>query len=702
MREDHAADGLLVAFDTGGTFTDVVALDRLRDRAVFEKELSTPEDPAVAILAAIERALGRLDAQMSDVRRILGATTLVTNALIAYNGAKTALVTTRGFEDILDMRREYRYDIYDLDLPYPEAYVPRSARYGIAERLDRTGAVVTSPTGDDRDEMIRWLRAAEVDSVAVCFLHSYLNPVHERYVADAIAEELPELPVTVSAELSPEIREYERMSTAVINAYTQPIMRRQVSSLARALAEGGFRGDLQFMLSSGRLQTADFIAAYPAHGAESGPAAGSILAAHVARQHGVEGVVSLDMGGTTAKICVMPSGVPQITRSYEIARAARFKAGSGHPLRLPSVQLLEIGAGGGSIASVDHMGLLKVGPRSAEAVPGPASYGRGGTEATVTDANLVLGYLHEDDFLAGAMTLDRRAAELAVQRVSERAGMDLVACAWGIHEVANQHMSRAAMIHVAELGVDPRAYELVAFGGAGPAHAWRVARKLGIGTVVCPPAAGVASAIGLLVAPSGLDRIITRPEHLQSIDRAGLAAQFAAVTEEAVGVLARMGALAAGSVRREIFADMRYAGQGHDIEVRIPDSDAADPDWLLAVSTAFDARYHELHGRLLDGVPTEVVGWRLAFSAGDAPSLTWWSADDRAHAVEPRTRKAYFGDAGGWIDTAVYDRDTLVVGTTLPGPAIVVETESTLVVPPDASFSLDSFGSVVLRRRDGE
>jgi N-methylhydantoinase A/oxoprolinase/acetone carboxylase beta subunit len=519
-----------LAFDIGGTFTDFALLDTETGEIEIHKQLTTPDDPSRASLEGTSTLLKRNQLTAAALQNVIHGTTLVTNALIERKGAKVALLTTDGFRDILALRGEQRYDIYDLALRFPDPLVPRYLRHGVAERTDHAGTVLSPVDRDDVLAAVARIRAEdandraahggpELRSVAVSFLHSYRNPANERAAAAIIAKAWPAADISLSSAVAPEIREYERTSTTVANAYVRPLTRDYLRSLAQALATAGYRGRLYLMLSSGGIATVETATEFPVRLIESGPAGGAIGAAFFGDLCGEHDLVAFDMGGTTAKIAMIESGRPSISHQLEVARVHRFKKGSGLPIQFPSVEMLEIGAGGGSIARIDELGLLKVGPDSAGADPGPACYGRGGAQPTVTDAALVLGYLDPGNFLGGAMPLDRAAAERAItEHIAQPLGLSLADAAWGIHQLVVENMASAAKIHIVERGNDPRQYALLASGGAGPIHAASVARLLRQDRVLYPLAAGVLSAIGFLVAPVSFEFSQSQPQMLTDAD----------------------------------------------------------------------------------------------------------------------------------------------------------------------------------------
>ena len=515
-------DRYRVGVDIGGTFTDLVLVDGETGRVRLYKCLTTPKDPSTGALEGLEELLRAAGLGFADLGSLVHGTTLVTNAIIERAGSPLGLLTTRGFQDILEMGTEQRYDIYDLFLRFPDPLVPRALRREVDGRLDRDGRVVAAIDLNQVRREVAGLARAGVEALAVCFLHAYRNPAHERAVAQLVHREFPGLAVSLSSEVVPELREYERCVTTAANAYVQPLMARYVAKLEAALVDRGFGGQFYLIQSSGGMATPATARRFPIRLLESGPAGGALVTAFFGRQVGLADVLAFDMGGTTAKACLVQGGRPDVAPAMEAARVHRFKRGSGLPIKAPVIDMIEIGAGGGSIAHVDALGLLKVGPRSAGADPGPACYGLGGREPTVSDANLLLGYLDPGFFLGGRMRLDRAAAEAAVDALAGRVGLDPVATAWGVYEIVCENMAAAARVHIVEKGRDPRRYAMVGFGGAGPAHAARVARILGIGEVIVPPASGAASALGFLVAPMSFEFVSSLPGRLAELDLAAV------------------------------------------------------------------------------------------------------------------------------------------------------------------------------------
>ena len=686
---------MILGVDIGGTFTDLVLVDEAAGRLWIDKELTTPRDPAAAVLTGLARLAEASGRSSSTLARVIHATTLITNAIIERKGAVTGLVTTRGFRDVLEIGRESKYDIYDVFLPLPPPLVPRARRHEATERLDIDGTVLTALAKKDVVAAGRALVAQGVEAIAVCFLHAYVNAEHERAAVDELRRRWPALAVTCSSEVAPEIREYERTSTTVANAYVMPLASRYLARLAGGLADAGAAGSLYLMQSSGGITSVDAMRAAPIQLLESGPAAGALIGAFFGRLTGEAHLLALDMGGTTAKLCLVDDGRPAITYSFEAARERRFTRGSGLPIRIASVELLEVGAGGGSIARVDELGLVKVGPDSAGAEPGPACYGRGGIEPTVTDAALVLGYLDAGFFLGGAMSLDMAAARRAIERVAGRIGADTVRAAWGIHDIVCEQMASAARIHVAEKGRDPRRYALLATGGAAPGHACRVAAKLGLRRVICPPSAGVASTFGLLVAPPKVDLVSSYVARLDELDLPRVEKLYESMAADALAQLAAVG-VAADQVVFERRADMRYVGQGFEIVVPLPSGPFGAGEGG-ALRAAFEAAYVDAYARLIPGAPVEALTWRLT-ALGPAPRAAFLTAANATQAGDARKgeRGAWFPEFEEFRPVPVYDRYRLASGTTIAGPAIVEERESTVVVVPGSTARVDPYGSLVI------
>jgi N-methylhydantoinase A len=682
-----------IGVDIGGTFTDLVWIDEATGAVKVGKLLTTPKDPSQAVEQGVVTLLNDAGGRAAEVRSIIHGTTLATNALIERKGARTGLLTTAGFRDAVEIGREGRYDMYDIFIDQPAPLVPRHLRLEVKERMRGDGSVLTPLDELVARAAIAKLSEAGVEAIAICLLHAYRNPAHERLLAKLCEEIAPGVPVSTSSDVVPEIREYERTSTTCANVYVMPLMARYLDDLERKLQGLGIPGSFYIMLSSGGVATPATAKRVPIRLVESGPAAGALAAACMAREQGEPRLLSFDMGGTTAKACVIDNGEPLLAREVEVARADRFKKGSGLPIRVPCIEMIEIGAGGGSLARVDRMGLLKVGPESAGADPGPACYALGGQVPTVTDADLLLGYLDPGFFLGGRMRLDAEAATRAVEeKAAKPMGLTVTEAAWGIHRVVNENMAAAARVHGIERGKDLRAYPLFAFGGAGPVHAWQVGRILKVPRVLVPFGAGAMSAYGLLAAPLAFDFVRTAPQRLDAADWSQINRLFVEMEEEGRAILRGAGVEdAAVSVRRT--AEMHYTGQGHEVEVEVPPGGLTVGS-LPTITANFEASYRALYSRTPLGVPIEALNWRVVVS-GPVPDIAITGPPTGAPAStsgmpEPKaTRKAYFPEARGYIDTPVYDRYALQPGATFEGPAIIEERESTTVAGPGARVRVD-------------
>jgi N-methylhydantoinase A len=669
---------LALAIDIGGTFTDVVVLDQETGRFHAHKELTTPDSPARGVVAGIARLFAREALAYADVGRIVHATTLFTNALIERRGARTGLITTAGFRDTLEIGHERKYELYDLHMPVPEPLVRRSLRLEAKERIGPDGSIETPLDTASLREAAARLVGMGVESLAVVFLHAYANPAHEQEAARILADAYPGLPVSLSSGVAPQIREFDRTSTTVANAYVKPLADAYLGRLSADLRDLGLHAPLFMMLSNGGLTHLDEARRVPVQLLESGPAAGGLAAAVFGARSGLRDLLAFDMGGTTAKLCVVQEGEPLIAHRFEAGRERRFTKGSGLPLAISTVELIEIGAGGGSIARLDALGLLKVGPRSAGSVPGPACYARGGQAPTVTDANLLLGLLDAEGFAGGTMRLDTEAAADAVRELADAGELEVPAAASGIHAVVNETMAAAARVHVAEHGRDARDFALLVTGGGGPLHGCEVARRLGIRRVVCPPAAGVASALGLLLAPARVDRVSTLARELDRTAPEVLEAAFRRLEDEAGAVVAAtVGNAAPRCIRRS--ADMRFAGQGYEIAATLPEGPyGADAHAVLR--DAFLAAYDAIFARRPPVRAIEVVNIRVSVSAppGGRPLAI---GADTGHA-EPGERRLRPG--GDEATVPVFQRHGLGPGASIRGPALVEDGMSTLVLPPGA------------------
>ena len=680
-----------LAFDIGGTFTDFVLEDGARGRLVTHKRPTTPKAPAEAVVAGLRALLAEQGLTGSDLDTVLHATTVATNAIIERKGAPTALITTQGFRDVLIIGRQKRYETYDLYIRKPQPLIPRRAIFEAAERMAADGAVLEPLDTAQLDGEIDRIAEGGYRSIAVSLLHAYANPAHEQAIAARLAERMPEAAVSLSSEVAPKFREYERTSTVVANSYVKPVVAGYVEQLEGALSAEGFRHGLFIMQSSGGLVSPGLACAQPIRIVESGPAAGVLMSALVGRDEGIADLITFDMGGTTAKLGAVDNGSPAIMPSLEVDHV-QYKRGSGLPINVPAVELLEIGAGGGSIAAVD-MGTIRIGPESAGAEPGPICYGKGGTAPTVTDANLVLGYINPDNFNAGAMRLDRPAAEAGVVRaVAEPLGLDPLEAAWGIHLVASHNMEHAMRAVSVERGRDPRRYAMVAFGGAGPIHACRIARALGIPRVIVPQGAGVGSAVGLLRADARIDVSVTRVLRLDEADPAAVREVYAGLEARACADLAALGMPGEPAWARA--ADMRFAGQGFEIRVALPDG-PIDAGWLAAAASAFRATYDRRNRYSDPDATIETVDWHLSASL-PTPKGTAGRLDGGTDAAVTGSRPAYFPEAGGLVATRVLNRAAIRAAGSVTGPAVIEDADSTVVVPPGDTARISANGHLIV------
>jgi N-methylhydantoinase A len=681
--------------DIGGTFTDA-ALE-VGEQRVTAKILTTSRAPEDGVLAALRAVTAAARIEPRAVGLIIHGTTLATNALIERKGAKTALLTTEGFRDVLEIRHENRFEQYDVNIDLPPPLVPRRLRVPVRERIDAQGNVLVPLDAESLARAIEVLAAQQVEAVAVGFLHSFTNPDHERRVGDAIARALPHVALTLSCEVSPEMREYERFSTACANAYIQPLLGRYLARLEGELARAGYDCPLLLMTSGGGITSLETAIRFPVRLVESGPAGGAIFGACIARQHGLDQVLSFDMGGTTAKICLVDKAQPQTARAFEVARIYRFLKGSGLPLRIPVIEMVEIGAGGGSIARLDTLGRIVVGPDSAGSEPGPACYARGGEEPTVTDADVILGRIDPATFSGGKMRLDVAGARQAVAPIGEALKLATEHAALGISEIVDENMANAARVHAIESGKDLRQRTLIAFGGAAPLHAVRLAEKLGISRVLVPANAGVGSAVGLLRAPVAYEIVRGRLMQLASFDAASANRLFAEMRSEAEAIVRRGAPAAALAVQRSAF--MRYRGQGHEIPVGLPDRDFTAAD-RATLAELFEAAYRRLYSRAIPGVEIEILSWVVAVSAPAEGRLAA-PTPERPSTAEPRSHHPVFDpDTGAFQEVPVYWRGDLSPGARIAGPAVIAEDETSTVVSPLFDARIDRFGYIELTRRE--
>jgi len=682
--------------DIGGTFTDV-ALE-VGGRRYSAKILTTPEAPERAVLEALRTVLREAALAPADLSIIIHGTTLATNAIIERKGAKTALLTTEGFRDTVEIRHENRFEQYDVNIGLPPPLVPRRLRFPVPERIDARGRVLVPLDEAATGALADRLAAERVDSVAIGFLHSFTNPAHEQRAGEILAARLPGVAITLSSDVSPEMREYERFSTACANAYVQPLIARYLTDLETMLRCEGFLCPLFLMLSGGGLTAVETAIRFPVRLVESGPAGGAIFAGEIARQCRLGKVLSYDMGGTTAKICLIDELKPQTSRAFEVARIYRFKKGSGLPLRIPVIEMVEIGAGGGSIARVDRLKRITVGPDSAGADPGPACYGRGGTGPTVTDADLLLGRIDPAGFSGGRMALDRAAAEGAMRReVAEPLDLAIELAALGVSEIVDENMANAARVHAIESGKDARGRTLVAFGGAAPLHAARMAEKLGLDRVLVPSFAGVGSAVGFLRAPIAYEIVRSALQRLDQFDHGAANALYAAMRAEAEPIVRRGAGDAPLAETRSAF--MRYRGQGHEIAVPLPNR-AYRGDDAAFLHAAFEEEYRRLYSRVIPGVEVEILSWVMLLSAPRPAESETVVPTPEPHTPEPaRLRPVFDPETGEFVEVAIHERRDLRAGALMRGPAVIVEDETSTVVSRLFDARINGFGYIELTRR---
>jgi N-methylhydantoinase A len=682
-----------LSIDIGGTFTDIVLYDDTTGRFAAHKELTTPADPARGVVDGIRHLFAQTGTDAARVSRVVHATTLFTNALIERRGARAGLITTAGFRDTLEIGHERKYELYDLHLPLPQPLIRRALRLEVTERLAPDGSVEIPLDPQSVLAAADTLVAQGVTSIAICFLHAYANPAHEQMAAGLIADRHPGVLLSLSSDVAPQIREFDRTSTTVANAYVKPLAEQYLNRLSGDLVQLGIAAPLFMMLSSGGLTHVDEAKRVPVQLLESGPAAGALSAAFFGTRSGCRDLLAFDLGGTTAKLALVHDGDPLVVHKFEAGRERRFTAGSGLPLTISTIELIEIGAGGGSIAAHDALGLLKVGPRSAGSVPGPACYGRGGLQPTVTDGNLLLGYLDADTFAGGTMKLSMAAAHASVEtlRQADLRAPDIAA---GIHAIVNETMAAAARVHVAEQGHDPRDFALLVTGGGGPLHGCELAHRLGISQVVCPPGAGVASALGLLLAPARVDRVSTISRRLDVMDWVSLECAYVKLEQDATAVIAAtIGADAPVAVRRA--ADLRFAGQGYELIVDLPEG-PFEASTEATIRDVFLAAYERVFSRRPAVAAIEIINIRVSVTGSAArgrldPEVPLVASGD------PLTGRRWARFGVTEYDTPVLDRRRLPAGTELMGPAIIEEAMSTLLVPPGASATVETSGNIVIR-----
>jgi len=681
-----------VAIDIGGTFTDVVA--ETSEGFSSKKVLTTSQNPEIAALEGVERVLAQLTKSPSDITSIVHGTTLVTNALIERRGAKTGFVTTAGFRDVLAMRYEKRFDQYALNIEMPEPLVPRPLRLGLAERVLADGTVYAAPSDADIEEVAATLQNQHVEAVAIGFLHSYKNPAHEIYVAKQLRRHLnKDVTMCLSSEVAGEIREYERFSTVCANAYVRPLMSQYLARLLNCLKDRGFAGSFLMMLSDGALTTVDQATRFPIRLVEGGPAGGVALAAHVSREIGSEKTLSLDIGGTTAKICFIEKGSPKTNRRLEVARAWRDTKGSGLPIKVPAVELVEIGAGGGSIAKIDSLGRLKVGPTSAGSEPGPAAYDRGGSSATVTDAHLMVGNVSADRFAGGLFKLNtRRSSAVISDQIQSPLGMSSVEqAAAGIVELADETMANAARIHGIELGLDVSEFDLLVSGGGGALHGTRIAEKLGIRRIIVPENAGVGSAIGFLRSAVAFESAISVVEPLHLINTSDLTRRVAATMAYVRGVVEEV--VEPEQVSCVIKAELRYQGQGLEVTLPLERHDEAD---LVDLPQRFEHRYWELTGFTLPDIPIELISISVR-ACEDRSDLPTRISARQGKPIDTSFRDIFEPNSKEFLPHKVIDRQDMD-GQRLAGPALISEPQTSTLVKPGWTVHRSTEGHLVMEQ----
>ncbi|MBT5918684.1 MAG: hydantoinase/oxoprolinase family protein [Alphaproteobacteria bacterium] len=687
-----------LAADIGGTFTDVV-LDTAGQRYTT-KVLTTPRSPEIGVMNGVEVVLADSGVDAADIEIFVHGTTLATNALIERKGAKLAFLTTDGFRDIMEMGFEKRFEHYDVFMDKPVPLVPRTLRYTVAERISARGQTLATLNEQQVRDVAADMKTQDVEAIAVGLMHAYAHPAHEQRVREILAEELPDVTICISSEVCPEIREYERFSTTCANAYVRPLMSGYLYRLADLLKAKNLDCPLFLMMSGGGLTTLDHAARYPIRLVESGPAGGAILAADVALECGIDEVLSFDMGGTTAKICLIENGQPERSRSFEVARMYRDLKGSGMPVRIPVIEMVEIGAGGGSIARVDDMGRITVGPDSAGSEPGPACYGLGGDNATVTDANLALGKLDPDRFAGGKITLSADKSQAVLDRdVGDKLSLKDHWSAAGIAEIVEENMANAARVHAIERGKVINRHTMIAFGGGAPLHAGRLAQKLGIATVIVPKGAGVGSAIGFLRAPVAFEVVRTLSIDFQNFDARRINEVLAEMSQEARSVV-EDGATDPDDLFETRIVELRYVGQGHELRVPLPDRNLTGDD-AAGLRREFERLNKTIYGLAIEDMDIQSVSWSLTVSSRSTPPAKAVATSDAAAPTAIGQRDLYDAGLGEICDAPVYWRPDFVPGASITGPAIIAEDETSTIVPANFTASINSLNYIVLQNKEG-
>lgn len=682
-----------LGIDIGGTFTDLVLLSEGEHKIYLGKTLTTYPDPTLGIINGIEEITQRYGRDLESIHTIVHGTTLVTNAVIERKGSKTGLLTTKNFEDVIEIGREMRYDIYDIFITMPKPLVKSDMRKGINERMAYNGEILVPIHPDEIRKKVKSLIRKGARSIAVTYLHSFVNPEHEKITGEILSREFPEVHYSLSSEVVPEIREYERTSTTVMNAYVQPITTEYLKNLKDKLKQLGFDGKVLIMDSAGRLTSLEGAAKFPIQLLESGPAGGTMAGVYYGRLIGVKNILAFDMGGTTAKASLIENLKPEITHNFEAAREKRFKRGSGLPVRIPVIDMIEIGAGGGSIAYINDLGLLAVGPESASSTPGPACYDRGGENPTVTDADLVLGYLNPNYFLGGNMTLNKRKAEQVIKnKIAEPLGISTLEAAWGIHRIVNENMANAARVHIIEKGLDPRFFTMMAFGGAGPIHAFHVAKLLQSSELIIPAGAGVLSALGFLVSPVAKEEVRSYISPLQNLNWAVVSGMVEEMKRKASEFLLMAG-VEPKDFQFSISCDMRYTGQGHEINVQLRENLLCAEE-IREIEHLFTEKYRNKYGRSVPNMDIETITWRVLASGPTILKQAKLSEGMQGDNFLKEYRTAYFDN--NLVEVPVYSRYDMPTDVSFAGPCIIEEIESTTVVGPGSNVKKDYLGNLIV------
>ena len=691
---------LRIAVDIGGTFTDVVLADAENRILATTKTPTTTANPTIGALTGVEQVIADTGVALRDIGSFIHGTTLATNALIERRGARVAGITTAGFRDILEIAYERRYSQYEIDLEKPDFIVPRSRCFTVPERMSARGEVIETLDEEAVEDLVQELDASGTEAVAICLLHAYANPVHERRLRDILHERRPGLTLSLSSDVSPEAREFERLCTTIANAYVQPLMSRYLIDFAETFAAKGLACRILMMTAGGGMTTIETAARLPIRLVESGPAGGAILAAQVAASCGAEQVLSFDMGGTTAKLCLIDDYKPQTSRQFEISRAARFIKGSGMPARIPVVEMIEIGAGGGSMASVDRLGRLSVGPQSAGSEPGPAAFGKGGQGATVTDADVVLGFIDPDAFAEGRLRIDVPAAQAALQnQIGDPLETDAAGAALGVSQIVDESMASAGRMHAVESGKDLGARTMIAFGGNGPLHATRVARRAGVRRILVPRDPGVGSAVGFLFAPVAFEIVRSRYMTLEGLEVEDLNGLFAAMIEEAEKVV-RIAAPEEDLVRKRS-AFMRYHGQGHEIEIPLPDRTLTQED-IPTLRSAFETEYRQQFARSVPGMTIEILNWAIRVSTPEPAQAAIEAPTKTRLRMPEETRPIRCETSGRVLQAGLFRRADLVPGDRIASPALIVEPQTTTLVSSGFFAEIDGAGNLLLESDHAE